>query len=558
MSSLVRSALFGLFLSAGPLLAAPVPLPAKYDPPTAVGQVASLQTVLDTVMGYARAFSPETADQMQAGLTNQLGEKGWAGIDMKKPVGMFTYLKPKLEDSYIVLVVPISKEKDALELLERLGVGAEEEPKAKGVYRLRQRAVLPEATPTRMRFHDGHAYVGINADADELDTTKLLPIGSLIDDTEKAPAAVTFYPARAPKELKEMFDGWWAGGKAGLDQLDNNPPRDMPRNFPAFGKAALGWLDANSTALFKGGESVRVRLTPDPKTTDAKIELVVTPKAKSPLAADIEKLTPAPGRFHQLVTKDAVAGVWLTVGPNFPKEVREKGGPFAGDLLGMIVPSAPEEVQPVLTALSDGLSKAVADGKADAGVALLGPDKNGAYTLIGAVAMADPTGLEKAVRKAVKDAPKEVQEMFKLDAEKAGDVAVHTFTPPEGSEWVERVLGKKPVIRLAFGKDAVYAAAGPDGLEQIKRAVALKATGGKRFDVVANPKKLNKLIADQTGGGGGQEGFWLNAIIGQEDGLRSYFGIDAKGGKELTITYTQHRTGILFSFGFMAFRVGGL
>lgn len=557
MSSLARTALLGLFLSAGPLLAAPVPLPAKYDPPTAVGQVASVQAVLDTVTGYVRSFSPETADQMQAGLTNLLGEKGWAGVDMKKPVGMFTYLKPKLEDSYIVFVIPISKEKDALELLERLGVGVEEEAKAKGVYRLRMRSVLPEVTPTRMRFHDGHAYIGINADADELDTTKLLPVGSLIDETEKAPAAATFYPSRAPKELKEMFDGWWASGKAGLDQLDNNPQPGMPRNFPAFAKAALGWLDANSTALFKDGETVRVRLTPDPKTTDAKIELVVTPKAKSPLAADVEKLAPAPGRFHQLVTKDAIGGMWLTFGPNFPKEVREKGGPFVADLIGMMAPGAGEEVQPILTALSDGLSKSVADGKVDVGFALLGPDKNDAHTLIGAVAMADPSGLEKAVRKAVKDAPKEVQEMFKLDAEKAGEVAVHTFAVPEGVDWVEKLLGKKPVIRVAFGKDAVYVAAGPDGLEQVKRAVALKAADGKRFDVVANPKKLNKLIADQTGGGG-QEGLWLNAIIGQEDGLRSYFGIDVKGGKELTVTYTQHRMGMLFSFGFMAFRVGGL
>ncbi len=556
MSSLVRSALFGLLLSAGPLLAAPVPLPAKYDPPTAVGQVASVQAVLDTVMGYVRAFSPETADQMQTGLAAQLGEKGWAGVDLKKPVGMFTYLKPKLEDSYIVFVVPIGKEKDALELLERLGVGAEEEPKAKGVYRLRVRGLLPEVTPTRMRFHDGHAYIGLNADADELDVTKLLPVGSLIDESEKAPAAATFYPARAPKELKELFDGWWASGKASLDQLENNPPRDMPRNFPAFGKAALGWLDGNSAALFKDGESVRVRLTPDPKTTDSKIELVVTPKAKSPLAADIEKLTPTPGRFHQLVTKDAVGGLWLTVGPNFPKEVREKGGPFVADLIGMLVPGAPEEVQPVLTAVSDGLSKAVADGKADAGVALLGPDKNDAHTLIGAVAMADPSGLEKAVRKAVKDAPKEVQEMFKLDAEKAGEMAVHTFTIPEGAEWLEKVIGKKGVVRLAFGKDAVYFAAGPDGLEQIKRAAALKATDGKRFDIVTNPKKLNKLIADLGGGGGGPGFNPLDMFVGKEDGLRSFFGIDAKGGKELTVTYTQHRMGLMF--GWFALRVGGL
>lgn len=556
MSSLFRSILFGLLLSAGPLLAAPVPAPAKYDPPTAVGQVASPQKVLDTIFGYVKAFSPDSSDQFEKGLNDVLGEKGWAGLDLKKPVGLFTYVKPKLEDSYVVFAFPITKEKDALDLLERLGVGVEEEPKAKGVYRLRLRRVLPEDSPTRMRFHDGHAYVGINADADELDPAKLLPIGNLVDEKEKALAAVTLFPGRAPTELKEMTDGWWSMAKAQLDQLDNRAPRDMPRGFPAFAKACVGWVDTNTAALFKGAETVTVRITPDPKTTDAAVEVVVTPKAKSDLAADIAKLTPVPGRFHQLVTKDAVGGLTATLGANTPKEVRQTAGQFLADWIDLTTPGMSEEVQPLFAALGQAVKQMLADGKTDAGFALLGPDKKDTFTLIGAAAVGDPSALEKVVRKTVKDAPKEVQDLIKLDAEKVGELPVHTLTVPEGVEWLEKPFGKKAVVRLAFGKDAVYVAVGPDGLEQIKRATELKPADGKRFDILMNPAKVNKMIADL--GGGGPGGGWMDAIIGKEDGLRSWSGVEVAGGKELTIKYTQHRTGILFGiFGF-AFLRGGL
>lgn len=560
MSSLVRSLLVGLIV-AGPLAAAPVPVPAKYDPPTAVGQVASVQTVLDTVNGYVKAFSPDSADGVAKGLADLLGEKGWAGVDTKKPVGLFSYVKPKLEDSYVVLVVPVTTEKEAIDLLHRLGLGVEEEAKAKGVYALQWRGVLPENTPTRMRFHDGHAYIGLNADPDELAPAKLLPVNSLVDEKETALAAVTLHPGRTPSELKEVMDGWWAAGKAGLDQLENQPQRGMPKGFPAFAKACVGWVDANSAALFKDADAVRVRLTADPKTVESAIEVTVTPKAKSTLAADIEKLAaPVPGRFHQLVTKDATGGLTATLGTGTPKEVRQTAGQFLADWIDLYAAAGGEDIQPLFTALGQAVKQMLADGKTDAGFALLGPDKSSNYTLVAAAAVADPAAIEKTVRKMVKDAPKEVQDLVKLDAEKVGEMSVHTLTVPEGAEWVEKMFGKKAVLRLAFGKDAVYVSFGPDGLAQLKRATELKPTDGKRFDIVMNPAKLNKLLEDLTGGlGGGGEGGMIAMLIGKEEGLRSWTGVDVKGGKELKVTISQHRTGLLVGFlGFAVFRVGGL
>jgi hypothetical protein len=97
------------------------------------------------------------------------------------------------------------------------------------------------------------------------------------------------------------------------------------------------------------------------------------------------------------------------------------------------------------------------------------------------------------------------------------------------------------MVRVAFGKDAAYAAIGPDGLGQITKAVALKPADAKQFDLQINPAKLTKLIDDLGGGGN-----WLDTLLGKEERLRSFFGVEVKGGKELTVTYTQHRLGLLF------------
>lgn len=546
MSCLVRSALFAL-LVAGPLAAAPVPVPAKYDPPTAVGQVASVQRVLDEVIAFVKSVEPNAAEEMEKGVKDILGEKGWAGLDTKKSVGLYAYLKPKLENSYVVFAVPVTKEKDALDLLERLGVGVEEEEKAKGVYRLRRRGLFPEETPTRMRFHDGHAYIGLNVDADEMDAAKLLPAKNLIDENEKAPAAATLFLDRTPKEVKELLDGWWAGAKASLDQSEANPPQGTPRNFPAFGKACVGWADANTAALFKEGETFGVRVMAEPKSADFKFEFTVTPKADSQLAKDIKAVKATQGRFHQLVTKDAVGGMWLSLGTSLPKSVREKAGPLASDLIGMLQSSAGEEMQPLLTELSKAAEVAVTEGKVDAGLALLGPDKSDAYTAILAVG-GDPAGIEKALRKLAADLPKEVQEMFKLDAEKAGELSVHTLTVPDGQEWTEKMFGKKATLRLAFGKDAVYLAMGPDGLAEIKRAAGLKPAAGKRMDMVVNGDKMTKLLADVTGqqAGPGGPGMWL--MFGKGNVLRSLQGIEVTGGEKLTVTYSQNGAGLVSAF----------
>jgi hypothetical protein len=530
---------------AAPTVAAPVPqLAAKYDPPTVVGQLASGQRMLDEIKGFMKAMDPRMVEEFDKGLTQTLGQKGFAGIDLKKPAGMFAYIKPKLEHSYIVFVVPTTGEKEALDLIERLQFGVEEEKSQKNLYRLRKRFVIDEDVPVRVRFHDGHAYLAVNADADELENAKLIPIGALVDDKEKAPLAATLFINRVPKELKDLADGALAEGRRNLAQLDARRPPDMPLSFPPLFKEMLDWSERNWATMVTEGDTLTFRVAGDAKGGEYATALSLTPKAKTQLATDVAAVKPANGRFHQLTTKDAVGGAWLTL-PVPPKAFREKAAPFAADMLRLAEKETNEPFKAVIGEVAKAAEAALNKGEFDAGFAILGPDKDGLYTGVAAVAVPDPAALGKVVKDTVKDLPKEVQGLVKIDAEKAGDLTVHVFNLPEVPEELQKLLGKNPEVRVAFGGGAVFAAIGPGGLEQIKRAAALKPAAVRALDVQVNPAKLNKLLGDNAPA---EVGTWFGTLLGKDDALRSQFSVDIRGGSDLTVSWSQFRLGI-FVFG---------
>lgn len=521
-----------------PAAAAPVPNPnAKYDPPTAVGQVASGQRVLDEIKAFATALAPQFGDEFDRGLAGVLGEKGFAGIDLTKPIAAYAYLKPKLEHTYGVFVIPVTGEKEALDLLDRLQVGVEEEKgvKGKGLYRLRKRDLFAEEPAWRVRFHDGHAYLGVNVDPEELDVVKLVPMRHLHDDAEKDVLSAKLFLDRCPKEFKELADGVIAAGRSARDQLEQRPPPDMPRSWLPLAKEGLDWAERNLTAAFADGESLVYRMKADAN------ELQLTPKAGSKLAGDVAAVKPAAGRFHQLTAKDSVAGVWLTL-PSVPKPLREKAGPFVTELIQLASKdSAGGLMQPVLDELSKAVEAAVTSGDLDVGYAVGGPNKDGHYTAVAGVGVADPAALEAAVKKVVAALPKEFQDMVKLDAEKVGDLSVHVVTLPEVPEPAQKALGKKVEVRLAFGAKAVVVAAGPDGAAELKRAVALKPVAARAMDVRVDAEKMNKLATTLAGDAGVTQ--YTEVLLGNAPGIRSLLSLDVTGGKALTVSWSMARLG---------------
>ncbi len=522
---------FAVLLFAATITAAPVPVPnAKFEPPTITIQAQNGQKLLDDFRKYLtlNGGTPEMLTKVDDMIKQLLGEKGFAGLDLKKPIAAYAYLREKVETSSFVLVVPITDEKSATDLLQRMHLTATES-KFKGVYELAGNAV--EGMNTHLRFFDNHAYVSVNGGTESLsDVDKLVPISSLMDEKEIAVVSATLIGKRVPKELLDMALPLFDEANAGVDRMQARAQPGLPKSLPQVLKEMVGWGRRSYELMVADGESIKVRALFDSKMGDLDFETTLTPKPKSALLADLMAMKPTQGRFQQLVTKDAVGGGWIVLPGPIPKGVLISFANFAADglpLLGKEM-GLPTEFGPVFDALATSAQKALKAGELDIGAALFGPAKGGHYTFISAVAIDDPAALADVGLAVVKDLPKEFAGAIKLNAYKIGDVAVHTVELEKllPLTWL-KIFGEKPKLNIALANKGVFAAVGPNAEAEIKRALALKSVETRSLDFLANVSKGKELIAAADG----NMQLFDNTPIA--DRLLPFYSFDVRGGQNL-------------------------
>jgi hypothetical protein len=174
-----------------------------------------------------------------------------------------------------------------------------------------------------------------------------------------------------------------------------------------------------------------------------------------------------------------------------------------------------------------GLTRTVNDGEFDLAVSLRGPDKDGLYTVVGAVAFEDPSGLEKELRALFKtELPPMYRTFFNLDVAKVGKTSIHQvkvggFLPPE----VQKVFGEEASITFAFAPNGIFIAFGPDAVSTLKTALEVKKVPSPVFEIVTNPNRIGKIAAAI-----GKE---LPMGLGNQDKLFSTMALSIEGGKEL-------------------------
>jgi len=540
-----------------PVFAAPVPaMNAKYEPPTIVFQARNGQKILDDFRAYLKlnGGGEEMQKKVDAMLKEALGEKGFQGLDLSRPMGGYAYLRGKFEKSHAVLVLPITTEKDALGFLERLHLGTQDS-KIKGIYEL-------TGGPFRemkghLRFHDKHAYLSVHGPEIEArdaldalaDSEKLIPISRLVDDKDTALFAATLAGKRFPKELADMAHPLFDELNGDVDRMQARAPNGMPKSAPAFLNEKLGWGRRSYDLMLADGETLSLRLTFDVKSGDLDTESTLTPKAKSALAADLAAISSAKGRFHQLVTKDAVGGAWFIMPGGIPKGVLTAFGSLIGEWVPMAGRESglPAEFAPLFDSMGTIFQKAIAAGEVDLGTAVFGPTKTGHYTAVAALGLDDPATFVKIILAIAKDLPKDFAEAIKLNAYKIGDVAVHTMTLDKLiPEDILKIFGEKPTLNIAVGNKGLFLAVGPNAAAEIKRAMALKPAEATAFDALANMAKGKDLI--KAAGGNWRE---IEAIP-LPDRLMSYYGFDVRGGKDLKMRTSGGHYALLMLMGFGA------
>jgi hypothetical protein len=524
------AALAALVLAAAPALAEP-------PKPAVVFQAKPVSRLLGDFREMVRQVAgPDGADralkELDNGLKEALGEQGFSGLDTNRPLGGYVVLRDAVEQTAAVLVVPVTAEKDFIDLLGRMKLRAEPVEGKKGVYSITlPDAGLPKAS---VQFAGAWAYVTINGDP--ADPKDLVAAGDLFDNADPALATAKLYPERVPEKLTS----------AALDQLDmlaNQFKGLAGRGAPPHGTAMV-------TAFFEGGPKLvrrtvetgrkeaaelAVRLGWDPAAADVTAELSLTPKAGTPLAKDVAAFSVS-NRFAAAVPKDAAVGVAFHA-PLFSEELRTLVAAaleFGQGELKNERDGFPKQYHPLVDEVAKSLTGSVKKGQFAGSFALAGPDKAGKFTLVGGLALDDAAAVEKAARELVKG--REFAKVVQLDAEKAGAVNVHKVDllavfPERDRAELAKVFGIEPPGYAAFDRDAVFVALGPDALARIKEALAAKPGRAPLLDVTGNMKRLQALV---SAAGGDREGAEFAKIMGTDDRTVSMLRVTAEGGQKLT------------------------
>jgi hypothetical protein len=490
MIRLIRSStIAALLLAAGPAVAAPRPDEKPGGPPI-IGQAKSLNDLLELTKAMVKGMGgPELYKMFEKELLPNLDPRKLPGIDPKRPFGVYGLLDAKLENWRGVILIPVTSEKEFLDMLEQFDIKTVKGKEA-GTFDV---VVPPDfPIPVSVRIHKEYAYVAVGG-FDVLDLKVILDPKDVINDKEKAAGYLALRLDRITPETKKALHA------IARDQIENLkemiPEPDLKDAFHSAEKLALRWLKT----LFDEGKEVTLRIDADTKTGDVFADLTVEGMPKSPLAELFAQRKPTTNAFASLAGSDYVQRMFVKA-PLFAEEAKEGFAKLIDFGSKEAVKeatrqNAPVEVVQLIEAAFKSLKATVESGEMDLAAAIRGPNKEGFYTAVAAVHCKETAQLEKATRAAVKTLPAREQGYFKFDAGKIGDLSVHEIDlSAEAGDIVLRIFGKGQTAYFAFGKDALYAAYGPDGMKLLKEAVAAKPAPAAVLDQTADGKKMADLV----------------------------------------------------------------
>ncbi|MBN9517253.1 hypothetical protein J0H58_01845 [bacterium] len=520
-----------------PLVALLAAGPAAAADPAVVFQTQPVGRVLNDARAVVAALAgPKEAGSIDEAIKGKLGPKGFTGLDINRPVLGYVHLPADPAKAVGVLVVPVTEEQAFLGFFERL-TGVAPKAGAGGLY------TVPAGDPgltVGLRFADGHAYLAAGAKgggdpAAVLAKDELVPVGKLHDPADQSLLAVRAHFDRLPKELRGQAKDLLGAAKLAAGTIPFPPEVEEPAG-KAVGEAlklAERWLK-----LSEGAKEAAVRVTLDAAAADLGAELTVVPLPGSELGKEIAARRPTTNRFAGLVTPDAALGYTVRL-PFFNAETKAAAGhgldaalKAAGGLGG--------NGGNLFQELLKGAKRTVQTGEFDTAMAIRGPDKNGQFTNVQAIAFQDPAGVEKALKALVEaDAPEDIRKAVKWNAEKVGGVGLHVLDLSKldqqgvfGPEF-KMFGGADAKLVAAFAPTAVYFAIGPDATAEVKRALALRPAEAPVVDVVINPARMRKLMT--ASGAPAREADGIAKTFGTDDRPVTLGHLTVTGGGELRV-----------------------
>ena len=514
--------------------------------PVITYQTQPLGRMLNDLRLYMRNVGGEEAlKSFNKEMTQALGEKGFAGFDLNRPIVGYIDVPAAPAEFVAVVAFPVTGEKEWLDFCERWNKSKPKELKD-GIYE------VPE--PDRgfkavMKVHDGYAYVatGLKDPARALDAKSIVPAAKLVDGSEFAYMSGTLHFERLPKELRSH-------AKAGLDMLKKNvSEKKFPNDIAEFAKVLTEQAHKLGTRfldLSEGAKTATLRVNVNAISGEATAELSIVPLPGTPLEKTIAAYKNGSNRFGSLITPDLAGAARLKL----PLNVPELQATAVAGLEAMQKEAANGGFPPVKAAIDEMMKcliRTAKSGEADGVGVLRGPAKDGTFTGLIALGVDDPSGFEKEIKKFVDaNAPPDFKEAFKWDAEKIGGVSVHIIDiskMPGGDREMKAIFGNNVKFAFAFAPKAAYAAIGPgdEPVAAIKSAMEAKPADGPMLEFALNPDRIMKLIGSIE-----PQGIQMaKMILGSDNQLMTKLGLDVTGGKEMKIKFTLNPRIFMGFFG---------
>lgn len=541
--SLAVATLFAATLGAA---AAPAPVVKSSGGPPVVFQLATGQKLLDGVKKIVGIVAGDGfAGLIDGQIKGKLGEKGFAGLDMSKPICGYLYLPNKalkgpddFREIYGFVAIPVTGEDEFKDFIARLSppndpLQFKPVEGNKGLYSLETNHRDDDQIPVRARFHDGHLYVGINAKDELLDTKNLLPVKSLVKADDPGLMLVRIFTDRYPEELMKQQ-------AAPFEQFNDQLQGIGWGELAASILKSYSALSQRMASQMKDTDESGFRIAFDEKAADIAIESYAIPKKGSAYAKELAAMKPSENRFASLFTDNLAAGGMFQM-PIAAPEMRDifnkliEAGQKAKD------ENAPEFARPMIDELLKGLGRTIKGESIDFAFGVNGPNKDGKFTAFGAVNFDDATGLEKAIKAASKheDAPGNFKNEIKFDVAQLEGLNVHRIETSGENDSVKSIFGSNE-FHFVLGSKGIYFAMGPEWKDSIKAALAPKSGPTKVIDLVANPKRLGDLIK----AGSEQAGGIAATMLGTEDRRFSLFSVSYEGGATLKARVTISLKGL--------------
>ena len=439
------------------------------DAPSVVFRVKSLETVLQNVkLLVSLAGREEAAQQIEGLFKGKVGPKGLEGVDPNRPLGAFLRFGKELDDISGAVLIPITDEKAFLTFLENSNILFTKDNK--GVYTVQ----TGKQFDVYFRFANKYAYVtGINADNLQ-DKNLVDPAKVLAGGKDDMAIAATVRLDQVPEAAKLL-------ALAQLEQgLQDAQAKTEPKETEvqkAFRVALTKEIVRTSQNLVREGAELRLGLNVDRASKDFVTKLSIAGKPGTELAKALQKIGKTQSPFGAVLKKDvAFHGAIDLALPDpvkaaFLKVIEEARAKSLADIQDAEKRKQAEQ-------LMDALAPTVQAGELDGFFGLVGPSGKH-YTLLAGLKLQDGEKLGQTVRTlvadALKTAPAAERNKVQLDADSVGGVKIHRFELPRDAKNEKFIndLPGDPNLFVAFRKDAVLLAIGPQALPALKTAIGV-------------------------------------------------------------------------------------